>query len=139
MYKCSPCKYFSTRKLNYERHLMSKKHNKICEKIQNKNTKKINNDTITQHIVNTIGIKSCNDDTKCLLFRILLSQSIVASICVNIIINNIDMTMIKVENYIVSIRYCSLTRDCSIKTSQVNCLQTDAIPNISTISNYESN
>ena len=34
MYKCSPCKYFSTRKLNYERHLMSKKHNKICEKIQ---------------------------------------------------------------------------------------------------------
>ena len=48
------------------------------------------------------------------------------------------MTWVKVENYIVTVRYCSLTRDYSIKTSQVNCLQTDAIPNISTISNYES-
>ena len=48
------------------------------------------------------------------------------------------MTMIKVENYLVSVRYSSLTKDYSIKTSQVNCLQTDAIPNISTISNYES-
>ena len=49
-----------------------------------------------------------------------------------------DYGSFKVENYLVSIRYCSLTKDYSIKTSQVNCLQTDAIPNISTISNYES-
>ncbi len=145
MFTCNTCSYSTTRKLNYERHKMSKKHIKNMDKnITNNNlknqqineTSQINNSDINS--VKPIDIKSelifhkINLDTTELpipikIVKLECLSNTNGTLQMTVFIENDLKTMLKVENYIISFRYNWINNECykSVKISQVNCLKTD--------------
>lgn len=135
MFKCDICNYSTTRKLNLDRHNMSKRHIKNTEINNEINSTKQLCDNLDKDdhrikyisLTNKIKLNSDEDPEPIHIIRLNCVPGSSGSLEINILIENANKTMLKVENYIGFFRYNwidnVMTR--SIKISQVNCLQTD--------------
>lgn len=159
MFICNTCSYSTTRKLNYERHKMSKKHIKNTEKNDDKNSIKINEisdiknkqeiiinnnkytDIKSEVIFDKISLDTSEIPSATKIVKLDCSTNTNGSLQINVFIENSKKTMLKVENYIVSFRYNWIDNECykSVKISQVNCLKTDVNnPNDIFITDYNT-